>query len=291
MPKSSNSFGRRAMLLAAMIVPLVCAEGDSDGQLLVAAPAPAIKAKSPIVAASGVKKLNHEELIELARTNPIELAQMGRQFHDDQIRDYSCVFVKQERIDNKLRPVEEIEVLFRTKPHSVFMKWLKNEDQVKRCLFIDTPDRVDSKGQKIAKVEPAGVLIRLIISEIEMPIHGDRARAASRRTIDEFGFRSTLDLLDRYNTIGAQKGVLDYHYAGKGVVDGRPTFIFERMLPYTGPKSEYPDAKMIIHLDQEWLLPTSVQSFADKEGKQLLGSYQYKSVRINPGLTDQHFKF
>lgn len=286
---------RNSCLLGLAFVSLALAIGVSsvraEGELLVAAPAPAAKVKSPVVLASGAKKLNREQLIELAKTNPIELAQMGRQFHDDFVRDYSCVFVKQERIDNKLRPVEEIEVLFRTKPHSVFMKWLKNQDQVKRCLFVDTPDRVDSDGQKVAKVEPAGVLIRLVVSEIDMPIHGDRARAASRRTIDEFGFRATLDLLDRYNTIAQKKGVLDYRYTGEGTIDGRPTFMFERILPYAGAKGEYPDAKMIIHLDQEWLLPTCVQSYADKDGKTLLGSYQYKNVRINPGLTDHHFKF
>lgn len=280
------------------VAPAARAEGDkASGDQAAAAVAGPVVAKAtpaPTVTPAPVAptaRLTRDELIDLAKRDPIALARRGRAMYDETIRDYRCVFTKQERIDGRLRPTEEIEVLFRGKPHSVFMKWLKNEDQARRCLFVDTPDRVDSSGQKVAKVEPAGVLIRLVVSEIDMPIHGDRAKAASRRTIDEFGFRSTLDLLDRYNTIGCEKGVLEYRFVGEGTIDSRPTLMFERHLPYDGPKSVYPDAKMIIHLDQEWLLPTAVYSYADKDGKQLLGSYVYTQVNLNPGLTDEHFKF
>jgi hypothetical protein len=62
-------------------------------------------------------------------------------------------------------------------------------------------------------------------------------------------------------------------------------------LPYDGPEGTYPDARMVLHLDQEWLLPTAVYSYADHEGKDLLGSYVFTKVRLNPGLTDDAFKF
>lgn len=209
-----------------------------------------------------------------------------------EVRSYTCTFLKQERIGNKLKPRETIEVRFRQDPLSIFMIWKKNADEVKRALFVDSREFVNGDGEKVARIEPAGSVIRLFVKDVKMPIHGERARAASRRTIDEFGFRSTLELLTKYNTTGRKAGVLDFRHAGDGTIDGRPTHVFVRYLPYQGPGGNYPDAKMVIHLDKEWLLPTAVYSYADREGKTLLGSYEFHDVKLNPpDLDDEDFRF
>ena len=230
-------------------------------------------------------------LIEIARRDPDALAQLGWQRYNRDIRDYRCVFVKHERVKGKLGKVEEIAVAFRDKPQSVYMKWLRNADNVRRVLYIDNEDFVDDQGRKIAKVEPNGAIVRLLVSEVEIEIHGKRAAESSRRPIDRFGFREIFELLEEYNEIGRQNGVLDYRYGGEGVIDGRPTFKLVRNLPYTGDGGTYPDAMMVLHLDQEWLLPTALYSYADHEGQMLLGSYLYTNVVLNPGLTDADFRF
>ena len=187
--------------------------------------------------------------------------------------------------------VEEIDVRYRVDPKSVYMIWKQNAGQAKRALFVDSPEFVDDKGAKLARVEPAGVLIRLLVSDVMMPIHGKRARESSRRSIDEFGFFSTLGLLDRFNQRALDSGVLDLRFEGEGEIDGRPTFVIVRHLPYTGEGGVWPDAKMVMHLDQEWLLPTAVYSYADPEGTKLLGSYVLTQVKLNAGLTDDAFRF
>ncbi len=78
---------------------------------------------------------------------------------------------------------------------------------------------------------------------------------------------------------------------GEGAIDGRPTYVLIRHLPYDGPNGTYPDALMVLHLDQEWLLPTAVYCYADREGKELLGSYVFTNVRLNTGLGDEAFEF
>ncbi len=264
----------------------------------VMAPAPETNAgpelrTSPIMAAASISPIAAlpETTRALARSDPWALTRLGRQRYEREIRDYTCVFLKQERIDGKLRDVEEIEVRYRNDPTTVYMLWRRNADQAKRVLFQDTPEFVNGKGEKVARVEPAGALIRLIVSDILMPIRGKRARETSRRFIDEFGFRATFDLLDRYNQLGARRGVLDLRYEGEGVIDGRPTYKIVRYLPYSGSGGMWPDAKMVMHLDQEWLLPTAVYSYADREGKVLLGSYVHTRVKLNPGLSAKAFEF
>lgn len=229
-------------------------------------------------------------LEQIAREDPEALARMGRERYDREIRDYRCTFIKQERIRGKLRPAEVIDVRYDEEPRSVFMVWQQNADQARRALYRDLPAFRNRHGKAIAKVEPNGAIARLFVSEAEIEIHGDAARKSSRRAIDDFGFRNTLQLLEDYNDISREAGVLDYRYAGQGEIDGRPTFVFHRFLPYRegGP---YPDAKLIMHLDQEWLLPVAVYSYADRAGNVLLGSYVFKDVRLNPGLTESDFRF
>jgi hypothetical protein len=226
-----------------------------------------------------------------SKSDPWNIILLGMQRYEREIDDYTCRFFKQERIDGQLRDVEEIEVRYRKDPKTVYMLWKRNADQAKRVLFIDTDEFVNDKGQKVARVEPAGAIIRLIISDILMPIHGDRAQQTSRRSIDQFGFRGTFALLERYNQLAADHGVRDLRYVGEGEVDGRPTYVIERHLPYSGPDGMWPDARMVLHLDQEWLLPTAVYSYADHAGKELLGSYVMTNVRLNPGLNEKAFDF
>lgn len=224
-------------------------------------------------------------------TDPIALEREGVDRYHKNIRDYRCVLVKQERIEGTLRPIEEIEVRYRESPKSVYMIWRQNPDQARRALFIDAPEFVDDKGRKTARVEPNGALVRLVISDIMMPIHGERATKASRRTIDEFGFLSTWEIFERYNDVARRNGVLDLQYAGEGQVDGRPTHVLVRRLPYNGPNSGYPERRLVLHVDKEWMVPTAVFAYADDAGKELLGSYQFTQVQINPGLTDADFRF
>jgi hypothetical protein len=277
--------------LASIVSPRVQSADSGVSLTPTAAPSvhggmPGATARSPTVPA-GPKGW----LTEFARRDPRGLLRLSGERCQREIGDFRCLFVKQERINGKLKEVEEIDACYRAAPLSVLMTWRRGADQAKRALFIDGPEFVDSHGQRLARVEPAGTLIRLVVSDVMVPIHDARAREASRRAIDEFGFRSTFEILERVNDLAAARNQLDFRYEGEGAVDGRATVILVRRLPYTGPGGPYPDAKLVLHLDQEWLLPTAVYSYTDPEGHELLGSYVFTQVQLNPGLNEDDFRF
>jgi hypothetical protein len=247
---------------------------------------PDATAQSPIIDAAATA-----ELIEFAGRDPRGLLRLARERCQRETGDFSCLFVKQERVNGTLKPIEEINVLYRADPLSVYMTWQSGADQARRALYIDRREFVDGQGQRLARVEPAGVLLSLIVSDVMVPIHDARARKASRRAIDEFGFRSTFAILERVNDLAATRNELDFQYEGEGAVGGRATVILVRRLPYTGLGGRYPDAKLILHLDQEWLLPTAIYSYTDTEGHELLGSYVFTQVKLNPGLGEEDFRF
>ena len=247
---------------------------------------PSAPARSPISDAAAKTRL-----IEFARRNPSGLLRLARERCQRETGDFRCLLEKQERISGALKPIEVIQVCYRADPLSVFMTWRRGANQAKRALFIDSQEFVDGDGQRLARVEPAGVLLRLIVSDVMVPIHDARARKASRRAIDEFGFRSTFDILEHVNDLAAARNELDFRYEGEGAVDGRATVILVRRLPYTGPGGRYPDAKLILQLDQESLLPTAIYSYTDPEGRELLGSYVFAQVNLNPGFGESDFRF
>ena len=232
-----------------------------------------------------------EALRGLAKRDPLALARRGYERYKQDIQDYRCMLLKQEFICGKLAPAEEVAVRFRKSPLSIYMLWQGNPSQATRALYMDDPAYMDEEGHKLARVEPAGAIVRLFVRDLFLPIEGDHARKASRRTIAECGFGSTFELLERFNTQARKKGVLDIHFGGMGEVDGRPTYVIVRYLPYSGEGGPYPDAKMVLHLDQEWLLPVAVESFSDRAGTKLLGRYVFTEIELNPGLSDQDFEF
>jgi hypothetical protein len=232
------------------------------------------------------------DLEALAQRDPMALVRLGRQRYDESVREYRCVLTKQERLGDELTEVQEVELRFRESPRSVYMLWMSNADQARRALYLPSErDYVNERGEPLARVEPNGAIARLFVKDIFLPIHGPEARKVSRRFIDEAGFRATFELLEMYNGIAAERGVLDLQYAGTGVVDGRPTFVLVRNLPYTGPAGPYPDARMVLHLDQQWLLPVAVNSYADHAERELLGSYVFTQIDLSPDFGADAFQF
>ncbi len=218
------------------------------------------------------------------------LLQEAQRRYEDQVEAYECTFWRQDRIKGRLTARQQIEILYRDSPRTILMKWVENLGQVRRALYA-AGLRINKRGEECVLVEPANPAVRLCAPRVEIPVHGRRARSSSRYTIDQFGFGATLERIERANALAASRGTLTLRYAGVGKVDGRPTHVIERYLPYTGDHGDYPDAKLVVHLDQEWLLPVAIHSYADQDARELLGSYVTTNIKFHRKIDDELFKF
>lgn len=225
---------------------------------------------------------------KLAATAPLNLLEKGLQRYQRSVRDYTVTLTKQERIGGKLRPEQQIEVKFKDEPFSVLMHWVKNPDKARRVIYVQGK-RVDGQGRELALAEPEGSIARLLVPSIALPINGSEAQATSRRTIDQFGFENALELIVKYCRLAATENGFALRYIGEGTVGGRETYVLERILPYTGDSNTYPDRRLVVHLDKQWLIPLSTQCYADDAKAELLASYVFTDVRLNVGLTDKDF--
>ncbi|UCG17768.1 MAG: DUF1571 domain-containing protein [Phycisphaerales bacterium] len=240
-----------------------------------------IEVVSPATAA----RAPEDEWEQLARRDPLTFLKRCRDHYDEHYRDYRCTFVKQERVGDKLTPEEWSDVRFREEPYSVDMTWTHNAGLAGRALYVE--GRWTEGDKEMAWVRPAGVLVKWM--KLKQWIHGKLAGRASRRTIDQFGFRNSLDLIIHYSEKARREGKLELVYIGLGQIEDRPAYVFERWLPYTGQEEPYPDRLLQVYIDREWLVPICCLSYADDDANELLGKYVLKDVEMNPGYTDADF--
>ena len=233
------------------------------------------------------------EFAEMLKRDPVAALRQAFARHEQMVSDYICTFIKQELLPGGMSQEQQIEVKFRAKPFSVFMHWIKNPDKAVRVIYVEgkwvDPNAARPEERDLAVCQP-GAIAQLFVKSVKQPIRGTRAKQASRRFIDDFGFQKALGMMVDASAIAAKRNELMFRLEGEGTFDGRPTWILYRELPYPGPNNEYPDAACTYYIDQEWRVPVAVYSYADKQKKKLLGKYEYKSVRINTGLTDAEFE-
>jgi hypothetical protein len=251
-----------------------------------------IKGSAPVVMPADDPQADPFE--RLLRDNPLAALAEAREKLVREHRDYTCTFVRQERLSSGMTAEQEIEVKFRAEPYSVMMNWTRNRGMIERVIYIKDKwinERARNPGlRQLALAQPSS-LAGLFIKSIKQPIHGIFARRSSRHSIDQFGFEQALDLLIKYCRQAQATGELKLSFEGKTRFAGRPVWLIRRQLPYSGEAGPYPDRVADIYLDREYLVPTAVYCYSDDERKSqdLLGKYEYYNVRFDVGLTDGDF--
>jgi len=219
-----------------------------------------------------------QERVNLAQSDPMAFLEKSLQNYQSNVRDYTCKFIKQEFVRGALTLEQEIRVKFREGPFAVFMQWEKNPTMVDRVLYVK------GHNDNMAMVKPAGWLGWFVRSHVKRPVDSPDSAKVSRRRLDQFGFANALKLILEVNKQAQKNGELSFSYTGTGEVDGRKTYVFERFLP---EKPCYPDQHLVVHIDQEWMVPVGTFSY-DARG-QLLGKYVYHDVKLNVGLAFREF--
>ncbi|MBN1845161.1 MAG: DUF1571 domain-containing protein [Sedimentisphaerales bacterium] len=217
-----------------------------------------------------------DRLISLAKTDHIALLEWACENYIGQVQDYSLTLIKQERINDSLKPAETVSVVFRERPFSVLMKWQENAGMADKVLYAE-----GSNDNKML-VHPTGLLGW--IKSVKKDPRSKEVKQSSRRTPDQFGFyRSMQSLLEIYR-LARERGDLRIGYVGKTQVDDRTCIAMERLLP---DQKDYPYARLVMEFDAEFLLPTAVTCY-DWQGR-LLSRYEYRDIRFNIGLTPEMF--
>lgn len=202
------------------------------------------------------------------------LRRMASAYND--IHDYTALFLRRERIDGKLLPLEKIELRFQ-EPFKVYMSWL--EPYEGRTIAF-----VKGKNDDKLLVNPGGLLTFL---RLALEPTSDMATRDGHHSVLQAGLRNTIDHIMREYQRGMEHNQVSVELLGPAEVDGRP--VYHLAFTYPADKSAgYYAYRGEIWIDQASYLPTRVQIY--NWDNQLYEHYEYRQLQLNPGLDDADFR-
>jgi Protein of unknown function (DUF1571) len=204
-----------------------------------------------------------------------------QRYDQQQIKGYSVILHKQERIGGKLYPPEEIQCFYREKPYSVFMHWLRGQRKAESSLYVEG----ENGGKMLAK--PAG-LAGLLVAVVERDVDGADARQSGRYTMKEFGLKSAIQKTCRDWKAAKEKGTLRAQYLGVHKVHEAGDRLCYTVRRTCAVPEEDGVMEVTIYIDKEnWLQVGSV--LKGNDGR-LIGEYMFRDLRINPQFKSDQFQ-
>jgi hypothetical protein len=201
------------------------------------------------------------------------------------VRDYTCLFIKKEKIKDKLQPENLIEMKVRTQPFSVYMRWFgpKNLEGQEVCF-------VTGKNDGKMRVHSTGILG--IAGFVTIDTRDPRVMDNSRHTIAEAGIGNLLARLTeswemerRLNKTLVRIGEYSYNK--------RPCTRVETVHPEK-MGDRFTSYRTVVYFDKAMHLPIRIEKYdwpkpgGPPEGE-LLENYSYVNLQTNVGLGDAVF--
>ena len=238
-----------------------------------AAPAPAL----PEGARKAVFTDSPEEMQKLAASDPLEFLRKSLRWCDERVLDYRCQFQKQEKIEGVILKTETMQMKFRAKTFSLYIKWVGDVSAGQEAVYVE--------GQNDGKVavHPSG-LLGVLMHKVMVDPTSKLALKHARRPLTFAGMANMLRLIIPQCERAKANGDLTLTYEGIRDQNGRPAYVFKRVLPN---KNDYPCPVLTIFIDQQFLICVRTDAY-DWDGT-LMSQYIYSDILINPGLKDEDF--
>ena len=222
----------------------------------------------------------------------MELAQEHLDYIRNNVRDYRCRLVKQERVEGVLRRHELIDVKCRRRsdvrgaamPLSLYMIWRTPDDLLGReVLYVENRNRGDLLVRKGGN--------RNAFLNLWVEPTSSMAMRDNRYPITEFGFEN---MLARLLQVGAEELAYDdckVKFFEQVKIEGRPSFGLEVRHDVYRDYFRFHIARIFI--DRDLRVPVHFESWdwPEQPGEQpvLLERYRYRDIQLNVGLEDRDF--
>jgi len=201
------------------------------------------------------------------------------------VRDYTCVFTRQERVGGVLGAEQVAELKVRAKPYSLRVRFARPD----AVAGLEESYVSGSRTGKM-KYRPAGA--KGVNGFQLVSLDDPKVLAETRHPLTEIGIGATIDLLtnvaNREKALGNPLEVYPtaYQFAGRNVT--RYEVLARR--PHTFRYAH----RMLVYVDQQTKLPVRFEAYdSPKPGTtagELLEAYSYTDVKLNPGLGDSTFE-
>jgi hypothetical protein len=255
-----------------------------------AAPASSLHPPAPPPIKSTAELPTADEFAHLVTTDAFAALDACLLRYSREVKGYRTLLIKQERVNGKLGPIEQIDAAFREEPFSVFLSWRSGWGRADRTLYVrganDNQLMLRPTGLARAAWNAAAALGKPL--SIGRDPLGAEVMEAARFPITEFGVRKGTERTIRDWKAAEAKGVLKLDYLGKRSFpefDQRPCYVLHR-------RSEVPEqdnvADVTIIIDAEtWL---QVGSILKNPAGEVVGSYLFTKIELNPKFGADDFQ-
>jgi hypothetical protein len=215
---------------------------------------------------------------------PLRLLAEARQTYQG-VRDYSCLLVKRERMRGQLQPENLVVMKVRTRPFSVYLRWLRpNGIAGQEACYVT------GRNEGMMRVHSRGLLG--VAGFVSIDPNDPRALENSRHTITEAGIGN---LIDRYTERWEKESrlnktethIAEYEY------NKRRCLRVETIHPDNSGR-QFAFYRSLVYFDKENHLPIRVENYdwprqgGDPNGE-LVESYSYADLKLNVNLGDAVF--
>lgn len=221
-----------------------------------------------------------------AMEEPLRLLAEARKAYQD-VRDYTCVLIKKERMRGQMQPESVISMKVRSQPFSVYLRW-----QQPKTMAGQEACYLAGKNDGKMRVHAVGLLG--VAGWVSLDPTDERAKKSSNHAITDAGIGNLISRFSKYwetekelNLTRVRIGVYDYNK--------RRCTRVETIHPdrHGGQFISY---RSVLYFDKETHLPIRVEVYdwpraggpADGE---LIEVYSYVNMKVNVGLGDEAFNY
>ena len=200
-----------------------------------------------------------------------------------QVHDYTCTFMKRERIDGRLTPQHVMAMKVRAQPASVYFKF-QTPNRGREAIFV--------QGKYNGKVIAHDVGIgKLLAGTMHLDPRGSMAMEDTRHPITEAGIGSLIDTVAKRWAVELtpEESVVEFHTNIR--VGNHPCTMIESDHPRHLPHFLYHKVKL--YIDHEHGLPIRFEAYDWPKhpgaAPELVEEYTYIDLKTNTGLGDHDF--
>jgi len=253
-----------------------------------AAQAPAQVAARVVPAIAPQQPFNLEQLPGEHPLMPaLRVAEDAVKFIDENIRDYSAILYKQERINGELQEQEVAYVKVRHQPFSVHMFFL-SPHKGRECLYVAGPN-----GEK-SELHARDSGFRRKLGVFKLDPDGRLAMAGQKYPITKLGIRNLTTELIAVATNDVNYGECEVRTMQTTLgtaTDKRPVTVIEAVHPT--PRRNFRFHKAQVFIDNELRVPIRYAAYLwpqnPGEEPPLEEAYTYLNLKLNNGFTDNDF--
>ncbi len=218
----------------------------------------------------------------------LRIAQDGVKYIDENVRDYSAILYKQERISGELHDQEVAFVQVRHQPFSVHMFFLA-PSKGRECLYVEGPAGTDGK----LHARDCGFRRKLGVFKLDP--EGKLAMDGQKYPITKLGIRNLTTELITVASNDINYGECEVRTAQTeiGPANGakRPVTLIEVLHPT--PRKNFRFHKAQVFIDNELRVPIRYAAYlwpaAPGEQPPLEEAYTYLNLKLNNNFTDADF--